>query len=229
MTAPADPGVSRNGDAPSPSNSSLDVSRADVTRGVNDLVAAASRLNRDWKLVDALIRTIADFFEELQGRVYVDNGSAAKPSRDCLDRPPTDPVSTKREVPPVFKARVAAVIDSLSDDEAAWFLKVGLRQVRRRAQQRNLYFFRLGPRRRYPFWQFGNRTILPGAPAVVREIPSDWRPERVHRFMTTFECLDLDGELLTPAEWLFIGEDPSRIIELMQHEVMETTCGGIEG
>lgn len=229
MIAPADPGGSRNGDGPSPRNPSHDVSKADVTRGVNNLVAAASRLNRDWKLVDALIRTIADFIEELQGRVYADDGTTAKPSRDRLDGPPTEPASTEREVSPVFKARVAAVIDSLSDDEAAWFLKVGLRQVQRRAQHRNLYFFRLGPRRRYPLWQFGNRKILPGAPAVVREIPSDWRPERVHRFMTTFECLDLDGELLTPAEWLFIGEDPSKIIELMQHEVKETTCGGLEG
>lgn len=229
MIALADPGTSRKGSGPSPPNPSHDVSMDDVTRGVNDLIAAATRLNRDWKLVDALIRTIADFIEALPDRGYSENGDSAKPSRERLKGPPTEPASTKREMSPAFKPQVAAVIDSLSDDEVAWFLEVGLRQVRRRAQERNLYFFRVGSRRRYPLWQFANRKILQGAPAVSREIPSDWRSERVHRFMTTFECLDLNGELLTPAEWLFIGEDPSRIIELMQHEVKETSCAGLEG
>jgi len=112
---------------------------------------------------------------------------------------------------------VGAVVDSLSDEETASVMSIGLRQVRRRAQARDLHYFTVGGKRRYPMWQFDRRdNLVPGMREVTRAIPEDWSPERIHAFMTTFESgLNIHGEPLTPAEWVCIGCDPLRVVELM--------------
>ncbi len=197
-----------------------------VSEGLGRLIAVTSRQGRDWKLVAALIQTITDFIREVHAQVYTED-AVTPVLLDHKNHPPQPDADTnkvaERRLSPVFTSRVKAVVDSWSDDETAWFLNVGLRQVQRRAQAGDLHYFMVGRKRRYPTWQFDWRyRLLPGVREVTRAIPNDWSPERTHAFMTTFESgLNVHGEQLTPAEWLMVGSDASQIIELMRRREQE--------
>lgn len=170
---------------------------------LQQLLEAAEENGRDWKLIDALLITLTSILEE---------------GPDVLA--PSGPKEPRRRLRPEYKAQVQVVVDSLSDDETAHFLGVGPRQVRRRAHEGALYYFRVGKRRRYPAWQFDERLgVLPGLPRLIRTIPGEWSPERAHRFMTGLETdLKIAGEPIAPRTWLMAGLDPSDIIDLLRTE-----------
>lgn len=175
-----------------------------VSRSLQALIKTAAEQGRDYKLIDAIFLTLT--------AVIAESGEDVLASYDST--------SSMRRLRPEYRARIEAVIDSLSDDEVADFLSIGTRQVRRRAQMNELYFFVVGKRRRYPAWQFDERLgTLPGLRGVVQEIPTDWGPERVRSFMTTLAPgLKVRGEPITPQTWLIVGLDPLRIAELIQDE-----------
>ncbi|MEW2010999.1 hypothetical protein AB0300_16135 [Microbacterium sp. NPDC078814] len=178
---------------------------ATVVQSVGKLVGAAASTGRDWKLVDALLRTVT--------RVILERGEAALVT--------VDEEGAKRRLHPDVAEHINAVIDSFSDDEAAALLGVGTRQLRRRAQGGGMYYFTVGKRRRYPAWQFDNRAgLLPGLQQIAATIPSGWRPETTRSVMESFDTkLAIHGEPVTPCEWLLLGLDPAVIVaEFEQRE-----------
>jgi excisionase family DNA binding protein len=191
-----------------------------VAKALEGLIRAAQLRGRDMKLVIALLRTMAEFVAD--GNDVVSGSNALAVAAKDLDRDDPQPSSIvdpnrSLTISPALKALLSAVIDSLSDDEAARYLSIGVRQVRRRALDGSLYFFRVGRKRRYPRWQFADdRYVLPGLPAVARALPRDWSPERAQAFMENQDPrLRLRGTSRSPVEWLRSGGDASRIAELI--------------
>jgi excisionase family DNA binding protein len=172
------------------------------------------------KLVIALLRTMAEFVADGNDALARSNtpaGAAEELNRDDPQASSIVDPNRSLTISPALKALLGAVIDSLSDDEAARYLSIGVRQVRRRALDGRLFFFRVGRKRRYPRWQFAaDRYVLPGLPAVTQALPRDWSPERVQAFMENKDPrLRLRGTSRPPVEWLLSGGDPSRIAELI--------------
>lgn len=175
-----------------------------VLNSVHRLIETAAKQGRDGKLVSALLTTMTAFI--------ADGGA------DVLA--PPDAEGSRRRLRPAYRARIEAVVDSLSDDEAAAFLGIGTRQVRRRAHQGALYFFTVGWRRRYPAWQFHERLgVLPGLKKVLGAIPEEWTPERAQYFMTSFETgLKIADEPIEPRTWLILGLGPSEVADLIRED-----------
>ncbi|WP_372983789.1 helix-turn-helix domain-containing protein [Microbacterium sp.] len=176
----------------------------DLESSLQRLFDAGAQQGRDWKLIEALLITMTEMVSER--------------GEDVLT-----PVSTEqpeRRLRPEFRARIEAVVDSLSDDEAAAFLGAGTRQLRRRAQRGELCFFPVGNRRRYPAWQFDERLgLLPHVNDVIVAIPSTWTPQMTNAFMTTLEAgLKIEGEHITPRTWLAIGLDPVAVVEMIRND-----------
>lgn len=173
-----------------------------VSKSLDHLVETAAEQGRDWKLVSALLTTMTAFIAERGADVLA----------------PSDPEDPSRRLRPEFRARIEAVVDSLSDDETAAFLEIGTRQVRRRAHEGALYFFTVGKRRRYPAWQFDELFgVLPGLRDILRAVPEDWTPERLQRFMAGFDAaLTIAGKPIEPRTWLVVGLDPMEIVNLIR-------------
>ncbi len=176
----------------------VDTAKAALER----LIGTAAAHGRDWKLVKSLVLTIAGFISEKGADVL-------------FDASPAHPAGRMR---PEYRAQVEAIIDSFSDDEAAYFLDISLRHVRRLAQNKHLHFFKVGRMRRYPTWQFDERTgVLPGLHDVVMAVPSAWEPARSYAFMATHEAgLMIHGEPISPHTWLAIGLDPATVVSLIE-------------
>lgn len=169
---------------------------------VQRLFDTAAAQGRDLKLVVALLNTIVRLVTEKGTDVLV----------------PPDSEKSRRRMRPEIRAHILAIIDSFSDDEAARFLGIGTRQVRRRAQQGLLHFFTVGNKRRYGTWQFDDRYgVLPRSGNVIASIPSEWSPEDVASFMTTPQvALDVRGLRLTPRTWLVLGLEPTWVVDILR-------------
>lgn len=180
------------------------------------LVQVASEAGRDWKLIDALLHTMVELVLETSGDALNPPGMpAAEPSvsSESASAQPVAPDPPRRRLRAEYRLRLDAVIDSWSDDETAEFLTIGLRQVRRRAQQGSLYYFLVNGKRRYPVWQFDSvYGVVRGIEVLGPAFPESWRPDRVYEFMT-----DLSPELgsLSPTQWLLANRDPRRLAALL--------------
>lgn len=173
-----------------------------ISKSLNHLIETAAEQGRDGKLVSALLTVMTAFLAERGADVLA----------------PPDPKDSGRRLRPELRARIDAVVDSLSDDETAAFLGVGTRQVRRRARERALYFFTVGRRRRYPSWQFDEALgVLPGLRDILRAIPDDWTPERAQHFMAGLDTdLKIADKPIAPRTWLVVGLDPAQIVDLIR-------------
>lgn len=177
------------------------------------LVQAAADTGRDWKLVDALLRTMIELVLQTQGDLFLPAETPA-PETSATTKAAVPPVETppdpRLRLRPEYRLRLEAVIDSWSDDETADFLMIGARQVRRRAQQGTLYYFVVNRKRRYPAWQFDRFcSVLDGVAQVGRALPGSWSAARVYTFMTT-QTPAL--KLVTPVQWMLLKRDPSSIV-----------------
>ena len=176
------------------------------------LVQAAADTGRDWKLVDALLRTTIELARQPQEELFVSTAAtqeanstkeAAPPAAETVDAP-------QLRLRPEHRLRMESIIDSWSDDETADFLMIGPRQVQRRARQGKLYYFLVHRKRRYPVWQFDRACgVLDGAAIVGQAFPESWSTGRVYEFMTT-RSPNLNR--VTPAQWLLMKRDPDSII-----------------
>jgi hypothetical protein len=172
------------------------------------------------KLVSALLRIMADFLTERGAdatiTVRTDTNVPTPGSRE-EKRNAAGEVHPQASISPILRSRLHAVIDSLSDDETARALRIGTRQVRRRALAGGLYFFEVGRKRRYPCWQFiGDYGVLPGLQVITPLLPQDWTPETVDAFMTTeHPRLVVRGVPSSPGEWLAHSGDPSIVSRLL--------------
>lgn len=173
-----------------------------VSRSLSQLIETVAEQGRDGKLVSALLTTMTAFIADRGADVFA----------------PPDPEDSGRRLRPEFRARIDAVVNSLSDDETAAFLGIGVRHVRRRAHEGALYFFTVGKRRRYPVWQFDELLgVLPGLRDILRAIPEDWTPERIQLFMSGFGAeLKIADKPIAPRTWLVVGLDPTEIVILIR-------------
>lgn len=206
----------RGGKSPAHGDEGADISQEgldSVLDSFKRLVQAAADTGRDWKLVDALLQTMIELVLETRGDLFASTeAQASEPSRiNDAEAPHAGTSAQPRlRLRAEYRLRLAAVIDSWSDDETADFLLIGARQVRRRAQQGTLYYFRVNRKRRYPVWQFDTFCgVVGGVAEVGRAFPDSWPPERVYAFMTTRSPV---LNLVTPAQWLLLKRDPNRIV-----------------
>lgn len=122
------------------------------------------------------------------------------------------------------RARLEGIAASLSADEVASRLGVDVREIERRRAAECLAAFASDGEHRYPTWQFTDdpqRPILPGLPRLVSAIPDEMHPASVLGFMTTPQnSLRIDGQKLTPTEWLLLGRDPQDVITILHSFLM---------
>lgn len=183
----------------------------ELGKALERLFRAVASQGRDLKLADALLRTIIEIISEAGADALLPEESTNPADPRTSEEAQTKP--RKSRMRPEYRDRIEAVVDSWSDDEAAGYLAIGLRQLQRRAHQGELYFFIVNRKRRYPVWQFDYRLGLIGGISEVSAVfPKDWRPEQTYRFMTT-QAPGLRH--LSPAQWLLGGHDPREIAEIL--------------
>jgi len=109
------------------------------------------------------------------------------------------------------------VHDSIDGDAAvAELLGVDRSRISQRVAQRSLYAF-MGPsgRRLYPRWQFRDHETVPGLRTVLEALPADLHPLVVRGWFTSADVdFDLDGDSLSPIDWLATGGDPAVAADL---------------
>lgn len=116
-----------------------------------------------------------------------------------------------------IRTRLKSVTQSLTTEEVAGRLGIDASTVRHRQGKQLLYSFTVGRNRMYPQWQLAPRAggrwaPLPGLPRVVEAIPGDMHQATVAGIMTSRQDdLRVDGERVTPAQWLFGGGDPEAV------------------
>lgn len=189
-----------------------------VASALDRLLEQVGSSCRDAKLVVAILNTLTTFLENAPEDEFADDA----PPKSIDSAPDPESVGGPRRrrrrtfLSKQRKDHLLAVINSLSDDEAAWYLGVGLRQIRRRVSTGNLYTFIVGGKRRYPMWQFGDRFhVLPGLRETIEAIPQSWPPERLERFMTIKQGPRIERRRVSPAIWLLNHGDPERIVKLL--------------
>lgn len=198
-----------------------DKAASSFSNSIQRLIDEAVEQGRDGKLIVALFVTLTEFIAERGADVVsLESGilSPGEPDDEGQEEASDEEPSSRLRLRPEYRAHIEALIDSFSDDETAWFLGIGVRQVRRRAQSGDLHFFTVGKRRRYPTWQLDSRYgTAPGIRDVAHAVPTSWSPARTQRFLTTLESgLELHGKPITPVAWLRAGGDASRIIRLIE-------------
>ncbi|WP_394194119.1 hypothetical protein [Microbacterium foliorum] len=184
-----------------------------VLEAFRRLVRAAADTGRDWKLVEVVLRTMIELVLQTQGDLFT-SAERSVPQTSTTAEETAHPAEKAAEpalrLRPEYRLRLETIIDSWSDDETANFLLIGLRQIRRRAQQGTLYYFVVNEKRRYPVWQFDRFCgVLDGVEQVGRAFPDSWSAERVYAFMTT---RSLALGLVTPGQWLLLKRDPGPIV-----------------
>ncbi|MEJ5946864.1 helix-turn-helix domain-containing protein [Pseudokineococcus basanitobsidens] len=69
--------------------------------------------------------------------------------------------------------------------------------------------------RRVPRWQLEDGHLLPGLGQVLRALPADMHPVQLERFFTTTQPeLAVDGDAMSPREWLARGGAPEPVATL---------------
>lgn len=176
------------------------------------LVQAAADTGRDWKLVDALLRTTIELALRPQEELFVSTVATqeASSTKEATPSGAKTVDAPQLRLRPEHRLRIESIIDSWSDDETADFLMIGPRQVQRRARQGKLYYFLVHGKRRFPVWQFDRAcSVLVGAASVGHALPESWSAGRVYEFMTTRSP---NLKLVTPAQWLLMKRDPASIL-----------------
>jgi hypothetical protein len=86
-------------------------------------------------------------------------------------------------------------------------------RVRQRLTDHTLLGVRAGGGWRIPAFQFDDDTELPGWDRVMGALPHDVHPLTVARFLDSPQVdLDVDGDAVTPREWLRFGGDADAVV-----------------
>jgi hypothetical protein len=197
---------------------------AEIQRAVQYLIDAAESQDQGVEVVIALIRECADLLKKSrppgtalsdeQVAFLIESGSftAEELAETQASVARGDLAAEER------KTRLGAVTASLSAAEVAERLGIDASRVRRRQAEGSLYSFKAGGKRRYPLWQFTDdpaQPVLPGL-ATVSKAFQDRHPAGIQGFMSTQqESLRLDGECVTPPQWLLAGGDPQAVVNIL--------------
>ncbi|MGO4689466.1 hypothetical protein [Glaciibacter sp. 2TAF33] len=197
---------------------------AEVRKAVRYLIEAVQSQGQGEELVVTLIRESADLIKkrqplggalsEEQVSFLIDSGTfTAEEFAETAKRVARGDLAEAER-----KTLLGAVAASLSAAEVAVRLGVDVSRVRHHQAKGNLYAFIAGGKRRYPLWQFTDdpaQPVLPGLATIV-EAFGDKHPASIKGFMSTpQEDLLVDGERLTPPEWLLQGGDPEALVDIL--------------
>lgn len=109
---------------------------------------------------------------------------------------------------------------ALTTAEAAEFLGIDASRVRHRHKEGTLYGFKVGGNLRFSNWQFDEelvQRVIPGVPQIVEAISSSMHPASVAGLMTTPQrSLLIQGEPVTPVEWLVGGGDVKAVTDIVE-------------
>ncbi|HEU0102580.1 MAG TPA: hypothetical protein VFR07_09700 [Mycobacteriales bacterium] len=113
-------------------------------------------------------------------------------------------------------AAVRLLADALTVREAASRLGVTDSRVRQRLAARTLLGVEDSSAWRLPQFQFDGSGLLHGLDAVLPAFPEDAHPLAVLRLLESpHPDLELDGEPVSPREWLRLGGRPEPVVELV--------------
>lgn len=115
-------------------------------------------------------------------------------------------------------AAARIVADSLTVKDVARLLGVGESRVRQRAAEGSLFAIRARRPLRFPAFQFTDGAELPGWADIAPLFPNDEHPAVVERFMVSPAVdLEIDGDSVSPRDWLLSGGDPAEVAALVNH------------
>jgi len=115
------------------------------------------------------------------------------------------------------------VAGSVSTTQAAGLLGVDGARIRQRLAERTLYGFKLlGSEWQLPSFQFTEVGLVPNLGQVLRTLPADLHPVEVYNWLTLPEAeLELEGEPVSPLDWLRTGGSPEPVLEIAR-QIAET-------
>lgn len=126
------------------------------------------------------------------------------------------PPAAERASTILLHRKSALIASALSTDEAAARLRVTPGQVRQRLSNHTLLAVKVGAVQRLPDFQFTADGELPGWNRVAPAFPSTAHPTAVAWFMQALHPdLTVDGETLSPSQWLSGGGATERIVDLI--------------
>jgi hypothetical protein len=109
----------------------------------------------------------------------------------------------------------ALVADSLSVSQASDLLQVDQSRIRQRLTERTLYGVKFGRAWRLPRFQFTDNKQVRGLAQVLPQLPATLHPVAIQRWLTGPSAdLELDGEAVSPLEWLEATGDASHVIAI---------------
>jgi hypothetical protein len=197
----------------------------DHHKWIDELIDVAVAQEPDDELVVILLQELVELLKRRQprGGALSDDQVAFLIESDAIPSSEFAEIQASLErgdlVKQELKTRLEPVISSLSDIEVAQRLGIDVPQVRDRQAQGDLYSFTAGGRHRYSDWQFTGdpaQPLLPGLADLVSGLPEGLHPSSVQGFMTTpQEDLVVNGERMTPVEWLLQGGDPQRLVSIL--------------
>jgi hypothetical protein len=197
---------------------------AEVREAVQHLLEAAQEQGQGDELVVTILRESIDLLQKRQPRggalsdeqvaYLVESGDfTAEEFAETEARVARGDLAEEER-----KTRLSAVAASLGGAEVAKRLGIDASRVRHRQLKGNLYGFLAGGKRRFPTWQFTDdpkQPVLPGLATVVKSF-GDRHPAGIQGFMSTPQAsLLVDGERLTPPEWLLKGGDPQAVVDIL--------------
>lgn len=199
--------------------------RVEVLDSVEELVTVAYSIGHSDELTISIIRETTDLLKKRLPRGGALNDEQVAFLVESGDFTAEEFAETEASVKrgdlaeEERKTRLGAVTASLSAAEVAEQLGIDASRVRHRQAKGSLHSFMAGGKRRYPTWQFtGNsaQPVLPGLAAVIKAFPSDKHPASIKGFMSTpQESLLIDGERVTPAEWLLHGGNTQAVVDIL--------------
>jgi excisionase family DNA binding protein len=113
-------------------------------------------------------------------------------------------------------ATIAGVaVTSLDVEQVAELLGISTSRVRHQLADGALYSLKAGRKRLLPRWQFAGDRPLPGLSGVLAALAGDLHPVAVERwFVLPHDTLEVDGQPVSPREWLAGGGDPAPVVAL---------------
>lgn len=116
----------------------------------------------------------------------------------------------------IAEIKAVTIAESLTTAQVARLLSVKQPVVRRRRGSRRLYAFPLFRQWRYPSWQFDGDSTIPGLESVVAVIPEWVHPATIRAVMLGPRPLVDGAERESPREFLIRGEDPARVVRVLE-------------
>jgi hypothetical protein len=202
-----------------------ETTHAEIQKSLQHLVEAVESQGQGDELVVTLLREMADLIKQRQPRggglteeqaaFLIESGTFTAESLAATEASVArgDLAELER------KTRLEAITGSLSAAEAAEKLGIEASRLRNRQAEGSLYSFIAGGKRRYPTWQFTDdpaQPVLQGLTTLIKAFPDDMHPASIQNFMATRqENLLVNGDRMTPVEWLLHSGDPQALVDIL--------------